>query len=85
MDHGRQDRLKHRTLDIDEAKMSDPRTWFEWKTVGIGWTPRTWEGCAIIAAVIAVGAVVGRLDPLTSGSPMRILYPDPSTALSLSV
>jgi uncharacterized membrane protein len=43
--------------------MNDPRTWFQPKVVGIGWTPRTWEGWALIAAVIAVGALVGRLDP----------------------
>jgi uncharacterized membrane protein len=43
--------------------MNDPRTWFRPKVVGIGWTPQTWEGWAIIVLVIAVGAVVGRIDP----------------------
>ena len=52
-----------RRLDIDGIKMNDLKTWFQPKVVGIGWTPRTWEGWALIAAVIAVGALVGRLDP----------------------
>jgi hypothetical protein len=30
--------------------------------VGIGWMPRTWEGWAIIVAVIAIGAFVGRVN-----------------------
>lgn len=47
---------------MNGAYMSDPRTWFERKAIGIGWTPRTWEGWALVAAVIAVGAVVGRLN-----------------------
>ncbi len=45
--------------------MSDPRAWFQAKAFGIGWTPRTWEGWAVIAAVIAVGALArgaGRLN-----------------------
>ena len=46
--------------------MSDPRTWFQRKPVGIGWIPRTWEGWAIVAAIIAVGAFVGRFNPRPS-------------------
>jgi uncharacterized membrane protein len=53
----------YRRLDVYGVEMNDPRTWFQPKVVGIGWTPRTWEGWALIAAVIAVGAIVGRLDP----------------------
>ena len=52
-----------RRLDIDGIKMNDLKTWLQPKVVGIGWTPRTWEGWALIAAVIVVGALVGRLDP----------------------
>jgi prolipoprotein diacylglyceryltransferase len=26
------------------------------------WSPRTWEGWAIIASVIAIGAVIGRVN-----------------------
>jgi hypothetical protein len=32
------------------------------RVVGIGWTPQTWEGWTIIVLVIAVGAVVGRIN-----------------------
>ncbi len=42
--------------------MNHPREWFQSKVVGIGWTPRTWEGWAIIVFVVAIGAVVGRID-----------------------
>jgi len=52
----------YRRHDVNGAEMNDPRTWFQPKVVGLGWTPRTWEGWALIAAVIAVGALVGRLD-----------------------
>jgi len=44
------------------AFMNHPREWFQPKIVGIGWTPRTWEGWAIIVSVIAVGALVGRVN-----------------------
>ncbi len=42
--------------------MNHPREWFQPKVVGIGWTPRTWEGWAIIVSVIAIGALVGRVN-----------------------
>lgn len=42
--------------------MNHPREWFQPKVVGIGWTPRAWEGWAIIVSVIAVGALVGRVN-----------------------
>ncbi len=42
--------------------MSHPREWFQPKVVGFDWTPRTWEGWAIIISVIAIGAVVGRIN-----------------------
>jgi hypothetical protein len=42
--------------------MNHPREWFQPKVVGIGWTPQTWEGWAIIVSVIAIGAVVGRVN-----------------------
>jgi uncharacterized membrane protein len=32
--------------------MNDPRTWFGPKRFGIGWSPRTWEGWALIGAVV---------------------------------
>jgi hypothetical protein len=44
------------------AIMNHPREWFQPKVVGIGWTPRTWEGWAITVSVIAVGALVGRVN-----------------------
>lgn len=44
------------------AIMNHPREWFQPKVVGIGWSPRTWEGWAIIASVIAIGAVIGRVN-----------------------
>ena len=53
--------VRRRPLESDRVNMSDPRAWFQAKAVGIGWTPRTWEGWAVIAALIAVGALVGRL------------------------
>jgi len=40
--------------------MNHPRDWFQPKLVSFGWTPRTWEGWAVIALVIAIGAFVGR-------------------------
>ena len=42
--------------------MNNPREWFQPKVVGIGWSPRTREGWAIIVSVIAIGAVVGRVN-----------------------
>ncbi|MES3106796.1 hypothetical protein [Sphingomonas aurantiaca] len=42
--------------------MNHPREWFQPKVVGIGWSPRTWEGWAVIVAVIAIGCVVGRVN-----------------------
>lgn len=36
--------------------MNDPRTWFGPKRIGFGWSPRTWEGWAVIAVLI--GAVI---------------------------
>ncbi len=42
--------------------MNNPREWFKPKVVGIGWSPRTWEGWAIIGTVIAIGALVGRVN-----------------------
>jgi hypothetical protein len=50
------------SLAIIGAVMNHPREWFQPKVVGIGWSPRTWEGWAIIVSVIAVGAVVGRVN-----------------------
>lgn len=47
--------------------MNHPRERFQPKMVGIGWTPRTWEGCAIIVAVVAIRAVLGRMNTGTSG------------------
>lgn len=44
------------------AVMNHPREWFQPKVVGIGWSPRTWEGLAVIVAVIAIGCVVGRVN-----------------------
>jgi hypothetical protein len=42
--------------------MNHPREWFQPKVVGIGWSPRTGEGWAIIAFVIAIGALTGRVN-----------------------
>ena len=42
--------------------MNHPGEWFQPKVVGIGWTTPTWEGWAIIVSVIAVGALVGRVN-----------------------
>jgi hypothetical protein len=54
---GRADQFhQHRSV------MNHPREWFQPKVVGIGWSPRTWEGWAVILSVIAIGAVVGRVN-----------------------
>jgi hypothetical protein len=42
--------------------MNQPREWFQPKAVDIGWTSRTWEGWAIIAYMIAIAAVIERVD-----------------------
>ena len=44
------------------AIMNHPRDWLQPKIVGIGWSPRTWEGWAIIASVIVIGTIVGRVN-----------------------
>lgn len=41
--------------------MNSPREWFGPKTVGIGWVPRTWEGWAVLAAIVVAGAAIGRV------------------------
>ncbi len=35
-------------------------TWFRPKTFGFGWSPATWEGWAVTAAVVAVIVATGR-------------------------
>jgi hypothetical protein len=42
--------------------MNHLREWSQPKAVGIGWSPRAWEGWAIIGSVIAIGALVGRVN-----------------------
>ncbi len=42
--------------------MNHPREWFQPRSVGFGWTSRTWEGWVIIVAVIAIAAIVGRIN-----------------------
>ncbi|HEX7853130.1 MAG TPA: hypothetical protein VF503_05485 [Sphingobium sp.] len=41
--------------------MNHPRNWFGRKRIGIGWSPRTWEGWIVVASLVAAVLVLKHL------------------------